>query len=246
MNILAVGAHPADVFDLAGGTLANFAAEGHSVFLAILTHGAYSHTQLVSDRSAAEVLAECRALKRKECDQAAGHIGAREVRYFDYDDEPVMPTREMILALGEFIREIHADILITHHPREYGHPDHPVVGDVSLRAAKAAERWLEGSTQAAHLIKRIYFYGTQFRAICAQLGSYPVPADFVVDISASIEKKKHAIAAFQSQSFKGARYDEEWASRRVDRIEGYWGIMTGVAYAEEFTSLTPQTVRLLP
>ncbi|MCI0421896.1 MAG: PIG-L family deacetylase [Acidobacteria bacterium] len=246
MNILAIGAHPADVFDLSGGTLANFASQGHGVYLSIVTHGAYSHSQLLTKKDQKQAVAEIIALKRKECEEASRHIGVKETRYLEFDDEPFIPSRKMVLVLGEYVREVCPDIVITHHPKEYGHPDHPVVGELALRSLKAAERWLEGSSRVPHPIKRVYFFGTQFRGICAKLGSGVVAADFVVDVGPSIEKKKKAIAAFQSQSFQGAQYEERWVAERLDRIEGHFGFTNGLKYAEEFISLTPQIVSLLP
>lgn len=246
MNVLAIGAHPADVFDLAGGTLANFADGGHNVYLAVITHGAYSHAQVVTGKDQRQAVDEVVALKKQECERAAAHIGLKEVRYLGLDDEPFIPTRESIIALGEYVREVRPEVVITHHPREYGHPDHPVAGEMALRSLKAAERWLEGSTRDPHPMKRVYFFGTQFRGICAKLGSEVVAPDFIVDISDSIEKKKRAVAAFQSQSFKGEQYDEAWADERVQKIEGHWGFMNGLKYAEEFIALTPQIVNLLP
>lgn len=245
MNVLAIGAHPADAFDLAGGTLANFATDGHDVYLAVVTHGAYSHAQVITANQR-QAAAEVAALKKRECEEAAKHIGLKEVRYLEFDDEPFIPTRQTVLVLGEYVREVRPDIVIAHHPREYGHPDHPVVGEMALRALKAAERWLEGSSREPHPMKRVYFFGTQFRGICAQLGSEVVPPDFVVDITRSIDKKKKAIAAFQSQTFKGAQYEEQWVNERIEKIEGHWGFMSGLKYAEEFISLMPQIVDLLP
>ena len=246
MIVLAIGAHPADVFDLGGGTLANFAAQNNEVFVAVLTHGAYSHAQVVVADKQQHALKDVVALKKKECDEAATHVGIKGVRYFDFDDEPFILTREAVLALGEYVREVRPDIVITHHPQEYGHPDHPVVGELALRALKAAERWLEGSERDAHPMKRVYFFGTQFRGIVGRLGAQVVPADFVVNIADSIEKKKRALAAFQSQSFKGAQYEEKWVAERLTKMEGHWGIQRGLKYAEEFIALEPQIVELLP
>jgi LmbE family N-acetylglucosaminyl deacetylase len=246
MVVLTIGAHPADVFDLAGGTLANFSAHGHDVFLAVLTHGAYSHAQVLLSDKQQHALKDVSALKRRECDEATQHVGIKGVRYFDFDDEPFIITREAVLALGECVREVRPDIVITHHPQEYGHPDHPVVGELVLRSLKAAERWLEGSEREAHPMKKVYFFGTQFRGIVGRLGAQVVPADFIVNIADSIEKKKKALVAFQSQSFKGAQYEEKWVDERLTKIEGHWGFMSGLKYAEEFIALLPQVVDLLP
>lgn len=246
LNVLAIGAHPADVFDLAGGTLASFASDGHHVFLLSVTHGAYSHAQALLSRDQQQTLAEVKEIKRAELEAAARHLGAKQVCCLDLPDEPFIPTREMVLKLGEYIRTVRPDITLTHHPREYGHPDHPVVGELALRALKAADRWLEGSALPRHPLKRVYFFGTQFRGICSKLGAQVLAPDFIVDITRSIERKKKAVAAFESQSFQAAQYDERWAEERIQKIEGHWGFMNGVPFAEEFIALTPLTVGLLP
>ncbi|MBH05365.1 MAG: hypothetical protein CMJ20_03505 [Phycisphaeraceae bacterium] len=43
MRVLHVGAHPADAFDHAGGTLANHVERGDEVTIVTLTHGVQSH-----------------------------------------------------------------------------------------------------------------------------------------------------------------------------------------------------------
>ena len=43
MRILFIGAHPADIVDLAGGTIANHVNAGDEVFTMAVTSGLYSH-----------------------------------------------------------------------------------------------------------------------------------------------------------------------------------------------------------
>ena len=246
MKVLSIGAHPADVYDQAGGTLANFANDGHEVYIAVVTHGAYSHAQLVEGKGKTRSLDEVVALKKKESDAAAQFIGAKEVRYLGFDDEPFVTTRQSTLALAEYVREVRPEIVIAHHPGEYCHPDHPIVGEMSLRSLKAAERWLEGSERLAHSVKSVYFFGSQFRNLSATLGWQVLAPDFVVDITRSIEAKKKSIAAFASQSYAGSQYEDKWVNARAERLEGYYGLMSGLRYAEEFIAFTPQIVQLLP
>jgi LmbE family N-acetylglucosaminyl deacetylase len=130
VKIMAIGAHPTDVFDLAGGTLANFAENGHEVYLAVVTHGAYSHAPLVVAKDQCKPLAEVAALKRKECEEAGRYIPLQGIRFFEFDDEPFVPSRQMILALGEHVCEIRPEIIITHHPRNRLHQSvdlHPLI-----------------------------------------------------------------------------------------------------------------------
>jgi 4-oxalomesaconate hydratase len=245
MKVLAIGAHAADVFDCAGGAMANFADAGIETYLAVITHGAYSHAQEITSKSQAQDIEAIKALKKRECDTAAKCVGIRCIRYFDYDDEPFIPTREAVLSLGEHIREVRPDIVVTHHRTEFNHHDHPVVGDTVLRAIKAAQRWIQGSEREPFAVKRLYFFGVQYRRDTTMLGASVLPATFVVDITDSIDKKISALAAFESQSYQG-QYNEAWARQRAEKIEGNWGFMHGVKYAEEFIASDPQIVKLLP
>ena len=49
LRILSVGAHPADIFDQSGGTMAHHAARGDYVGCVVLTHGARVHDAVISD-----------------------------------------------------------------------------------------------------------------------------------------------------------------------------------------------------
>lgn len=95
MVILTIGAHPADVFDLAGGTLANFSGLGHDVYLAVITHGAYSHAQVITAKNQRHALEEVMSVKRKECDEAARHIGLRacaiSILMMSHSSQPGIP-----------------------------------------------------------------------------------------------------------------------------------------------------------
>ena len=68
---MAIGTHHADVFELAGGTLANFAADGNNVHRAIVTHGARSHAPLVTAKDESQSVRGVIALKKEECEEAA-------------------------------------------------------------------------------------------------------------------------------------------------------------------------------
>ena len=49
LRILSIGAHPADIFDQSGGTMAHHAARGDYVGCVVLTHGARVHDKVISD-----------------------------------------------------------------------------------------------------------------------------------------------------------------------------------------------------
>ena len=49
LRILSVGAHPADIFDQSGGTMAHHVERGDYVGCVVLTHGARVHDAVVSE-----------------------------------------------------------------------------------------------------------------------------------------------------------------------------------------------------
>ncbi|MEZ4734419.1 MAG: hypothetical protein R3E79_45590 [Caldilineaceae bacterium] len=49
LRILSIGAHPADIFDQSGGTMAHHVKRGDDVGCVVLTHGARVHDAVISD-----------------------------------------------------------------------------------------------------------------------------------------------------------------------------------------------------
>ena len=170
-TLLVITAHPADAFDLAGGTIALHRQRGDQVHVASVTHGARSHAPSIYDdkQEALDEAAEARLLqeiiqeKKQEFEAAARAVDATATHFLGEDDEPFVATRSTILRLAELYRTVRPDILITHHRTEQNHHDHPAVGDVSVRALVTAARWLEGSRLEPYDVPTVYYYGTQDR-----------------------------------------------------------------------------------
>ena len=72
MNILAIGAHPDDVEESCGGTLARYVKMGHKVFTATATNGNIGSATLPMD--------EIAAIRKEEARRSAALIGA-DVRF---------------------------------------------------------------------------------------------------------------------------------------------------------------------
>ena len=49
LRLLSIGAHPADIFDQSGGTMAHHVRRGDWVGCVVLTHGARVHDAVISD-----------------------------------------------------------------------------------------------------------------------------------------------------------------------------------------------------
>ena len=70
---------------------------------------------------------------------------------------------------------------------------------------------------------------------------------FSVSESALLSKKKAALAAFGTQKYQGKSYNTpEYVNRRIESLEGYWGLINASTYAEEFIARQPHQVASLP
>ena len=49
LRIMSIGAHPADIFDQSGGTMAHHVSRGDTVGCVVLTHGVRVHDAVVSE-----------------------------------------------------------------------------------------------------------------------------------------------------------------------------------------------------
>ena len=234
MKVLAVGAHPDDLELLCGGTLARFAAEGHSVTMCNVSKG---------DRGSYEYsMEEIAAIRLTEAAEAARLIGADHVTLGFSDGEVnASDPRQRIIAV-DLIRQINPDIILTHDPSDYM-SDHVEAGRLIEEASFIASLPLfETEHPGRPCVPALYFFDT-----VTGLGFSPSE---YVDISNFLDIKLAALEAHRSQVIWMREHDS------VDFIENarvasrYRGIQAGTSYAEGFRpclkSLRPRTVRLLP
>jgi LmbE family N-acetylglucosaminyl deacetylase len=241
-TLLAIAAHPSDAIDLAGGTLAAHAAAGHRVVIINLTHGALSHAgTLLEEWAAAPDLEKIKQAKAAESEEAARVLGVKEMIHMGYDDEPLLLDRKSVLAVGEKIRQIRPDIIVTHHPNEYSHDDHAVAGNLVSKSLTVAARWLLDTPLAPHAVNTVYFFGVQGRHKQMKLAYLPLAPDVVVDIEPQLELKVKAFQALKSQ-----KNTEEIVRSRLNSMEGELGRLHGYRYAESFIALHPFKHKLLP
>lgn len=254
-TIMVVSAHPADPFDLAGGTLALHRQAGDRVVILSITPGARSHAPKVyaGDRQVgltaeeeANLYAETVVVKKDEFQQACDVIGA-EMICLDYVDEPLTIVTDIICEIAQHYRAVRPDVLITHHETEAANHDHPDAGVMAVRAVTTAARWLRGSSLEPHLIPQVYFFMNQFRSLTVSLhAAIPVPPTHVVNVESVISEKIEMLKKFATQAFGGMGYDsKEYAAFRFNAVEGAVGLQRGLRYAEEFVALHPTKVDLL-
>ena len=171
MKILAVMSHPDDAECWAGGTLAKYVACGHSVHIVVMTYGE-------EDVRGAEALEGAR---RMGC--ALELLGHKDAFLRDTDS-----AADQVLEV--LFRE-NPQVLIIHNPDDT-HPDH----EASFRiASRAVIRWYVSSHRPS-LIPSV-FAANSYQGMGK---SGPLALDTFVDITATWDKKAHAMEAHMSQA----------------------------------------------
>jgi len=236
IRILGIGAHAADVFGRAGGTIARYVQMGHKATVVALAYGERGEAQ---DAWAKEgmTLEEVKRLKDAEARKAAKILGV-DIRLLDFDDNPIIMDRGRLYTLIDIIREVKPQIVLTHWIDDWGNWDHATTSEWAVKAAWSASRLGVQTKHPAHKVKEIYMFMpsglsddiVQFRP------------DILIDITDTMEKKREVIQCFPSQSEIVAYY--------TDYSPRYRGLQAGVQYAEAFVRFTrgygSGSLKLLP
>ena len=158
-SVLVIAAHPDDEVIGAGGTIAAHAAAGDSVYIAILTEGA--SVQFPGDMGKV-------ALKKRQAEEVAELLGARELFMADFPDQrlDVTPQLEVNRFVETVARKVSPNIIYTHHFAELN-ADHRVAYEAAAVAARpfslpSFERLLcyavDTLTHAGHAAPRFNYY----------------------------------------------------------------------------------------
>jgi LmbE family N-acetylglucosaminyl deacetylase len=234
MVILGIGCHPDDLEISCGGTLAKYAKQGHKVFMCHLANGNLGHIIIEPE--------ELRSIRKKEAEAAAKVLGAENITLDVGDLEVEGSDKLMRNKLCEAIRQVKADIIITHNLHDYMR-DHEQAGFLACDASFAATipHLITGSPYTANF-QPVYFMDTL-------AGIDFIPQEYV-DISEEIDKKLEAIDCHASQIKWMRDHDHIDFLDFVKTCNKYRGYQCGCAYAEGFRhySVWPRlgTKRFLP
>jgi 4-oxalomesaconate hydratase len=256
LRLLVIGAHPADIFDQSGGTMAHHVARGDWVGCIVLTHGARVHDRVISDEmfhrkeipkdeELRRMMAERSDVKAKEVIKACEIIGVRDVEFLGADDAVLLPTEENVRQVARLIRRQKPDIVITHFPKEAGAVGNPhaLAGQIVMLALSLASAVDPGDLNPPHKVAQVFFFGNGAAGVRASVwsseGGYY--NDVFVDITDVAQLKVACIDALDSQGYSGA-----YARKRIEASDGAFGIMARVAYAEGFISANSTTHYHLP
>ncbi len=127
-NILVIAAHPDDEVIGAGGTVAAHAANGDSVFIAILADGATVQFPGEADKI---------SLKREQARKVAKILGAKDVSFGLFPDQRLdtAPVLEINQFVETIARKVQPQIIYTHHFADLN-ADHRIAYEAAAVAAR--------------------------------------------------------------------------------------------------------------
>jgi LmbE family N-acetylglucosaminyl deacetylase len=176
LSVVCIGGHPDDPESGCGGTLARYAAAGHTVTIVYLTRGERG----IEGKS----LDEAARIRTAESEAACRILGATP-RFFGQVDGATELTHAHVDTMTKLVATLKPDVILAHWPIDT-HMDHQVASLLAIRA------WM--SVKGTDL----FFY--EVNAGSQTEGFKP---DTYVDISSVVEQKKRALFAHASQDGEG-------------------------------------------
>lgn len=258
LRILSIGAHPADVFDQSGGTMAHHVQRGDWVGCVVVTTGARVHDKVIADEmqrrkeipgedELKRTIAERSAVKEQEVVNACAILGVREqdIYFMRVDDLALLIDQALIRKMASLIRKLRPDVILTHYPYEDSAlgSAHAITGQLVVHALGPAGGVDPGDTAPPHNVTQVFFFGQgamgpRTHLWDAQGGAYN---NVFIDITDVADKKVACLDAMESQGYDGA-----YARKRIETTDGAFGTTIGVSYAEGFVSLNSTTNYYLP
>lgn len=222
LDILAIGVHPDDIELSCGGTILKHIALGKKCGIVDLTSGE------LGTRGSGE-------LRLVEAANAAKILGVSVRDNLGMADGFFKNDKEHQLEIIKKIREYQPEIILCNAASDR-HPDH---GRASALVSEACfysglmriETQLNSVNQKAWRPKAVYHY----------IQDRQLKPDFVIDITAFVEKKMEAIQAFKSQFYNPDSNEPESPISMKNFFDVVKGKMTvfgrdaGFEYAEGFT-----------
>ena len=220
-DVLALAAHRDDIEQSCGGTLLRMAQKGARTAILDLTRGEAGTRGTAAEREA-------------EATEAAKILRVESRQALDLPDGNVTVTWENKLKIAAVIRALRPRVVIVPY-WQARHPDHAAAGTLGYEACFTAglgKVELRDDTGAALAPYR------PFKIIYSSLYADVRPS-FVVDITEFIDPRLQSLLAYKSQygnqsAGAGLFVPEEEIRERTFALARYYGLLTGVRYAEPF------------
>lgn len=138
-SIVVVLAHPDDETFICGGTIAQYAAQGHRITLVCATKGEQGRRLGVPPTATRETLP---ALREVELREACVALGVSRLVFLGLRDKTleIQPEGELAASVLTWLRTEQADEVLTFHEKLGGHPDHNAIGAAATTAFREWQR----------------------------------------------------------------------------------------------------------
>jgi len=239
LRILVVSAHAADFCSRAGGTIAKHVGKNDSVWVLDLSFGERGESIPLWKKKEKVSVDSVKAIRREEAEKAAAILGA-EIKFMDFDDNPLVIDRDRMLILVREIRKIRPDIVITHYSqeiciREPMNPDHQITGSSIVKACYYAICPGVLPEEKPHFFPTVFMYEPTV-PLTEFTGFIP---NVYVDITEVFQQKIDALNKFKRGQPNLPKYYTHYATYRGWQAKEFAYNEGRFQYAEAFYRYTP-------
>ncbi|WP_114192369.1 PIG-L deacetylase family protein [Edaphovirga cremea] len=135
---LVVSAHSADFVWRAGGAIALYASRGWDITIVCLSFGERGESAKLWRQPGME-MATVKQARRREAQQAAEILGAKNILFMDAGDYPLRISDEVLFNLADLYRDINPEFVLTHSLKDPYNFDHPLATYVAQEARIIAQ-----------------------------------------------------------------------------------------------------------
>lgn len=217
MRILAVGAQPCDLERVCGGTLARYAADGHSITMCVATVG-------VADTRTGESMEDRARAQEKEARDAARLIGA-DLLWLGTPGGQLADDGPTRMAFAEVMQATVPDVVVT-HARDAHNPLHRLVSCLVFASVATAGSSGPESGSGHATVPRVFTMDTP-------TGKGFFPSEYV-DVSSTMETKRRMLACHRDRLAWLQEHENVDASEISGALARARGFQCNVVYAEGY------------
>ncbi len=239
-RMLVFSAHAADFCSRAGGTIASYARKGWKVRAIDLTYGERGESgSLWRDRPRITV-EEVKKTREAEAKAAAQILGA-EIRFLDFDDNPLIVGKRRMLRIVAEIREFRPGIVLTHWIRDPLNPDHVATATATTKACHYASAPGVSLDASPCGYPQVFFFEPSVPT--NDLSRFR--PDTYIDISEVFDVKLTALKELKTQETLPEWYTK-YGELRAFQARNVAGGGKEIRYAEAFKRFTPWVGQAFP
>lgn len=236
-SALVISAHAADFVWRCGGAIALHQEIGYDVTVLCLSFGERGESAKLWKQGDL-TLADVKANRRAEAENAAKALGVHDIVFFDAGDYPLELDRDAKFRIVDLIRKVQPDFMLSHSAYDPYNTDHMYATSIAMECRMIAQAWGHNPGEKVLGAPQLYLFEPHQTE---QMGWKP---DVFLDITSVWDKKRAAIECMQGQEHLWDYYTNV-ARNRANHFRRNSGGMAGgrkAEYAEGFQSVYPRTV----